>query len=79
MGEVRAVECPACARDGEQSSVLELPSEPREPVKTFQDDDGMTHTHQGKPARINYRCSRGHEFSVEEATPCPTCGWKATH
>lgn len=76
VGHERTVECPVCARDGEQSQVVEHTALTMAPIRTFTADDGTVHVHEPVPVKAAYECSRGHQFELEEMIPCPTCGWR---
>ena len=67
--------CPECALQN-VSAVLQPDTGALRPVRTFTDDDGITHVHEKEPMTVSYRCKNGHHLTRFEVIRCPGCGWR---
>jgi len=41
--------------------------------RPFYDEEGRFHSHNPNVTTRSYECSNGHEWTVKEKKPCPTC------
>lgn len=70
--------CPECKEQGKKSRVYEGVSNTTLAwCGPFYDEEGQQHHHDSNTITSSYRCSEGHEWTVESQPGSCWCGWKA--
>ena len=72
--------CSKCDAEGETSRVdINTAVGGFNPIVLTKDDEGRLHFHDKTLVTTHYSCSRLHNWTVTEATPCPVegCAWSA--
>jgi hypothetical protein len=67
--------CLECKEQGLKSKVYNLGEESTTVgYLPFRDEDGNQHHHDGNRITVQYRCSKGHNWTGEKYNTC-WCGW----
>lgn len=70
------MKCPTCEAESQRSTVTKIggASTLLHAPQLFFDEDGKQHHHDRNVTTAEYRCSRGHRFTIKSGKRC-WCGW----